>query len=204
MVGIYKITNRLNNKSFIGKSTDLRKSWEDHRNLKVRSNILMDKDMALYGIDKFDFSILEECDQESLDEKETYYINFYQTTKNGYNANKATTNTYIQSKNFTRKKKACLGLGLKRHTELMRTDPVYRAKMIEKYKNNRPNAIPIEMIDKTSGEVIMRFPKIMDGAAWVRENTTYKKADYATINKICKGQGKTAYGYKWRYANVGH
>lgn len=71
--------------------------------------------------------------------------------------------------------------------------------MVEKYKKNRPNAIAVDMIDKETLEVVKTFPKIMDGANWIRENTAYKKADYATINKICKKQGKTAYGYKWRY-----
>ena len=89
--------------------------------------------------------------------------------------------------------------GLKRHVEKMKTDPEYRKRMVEKYKNNRPNAIEIDMLDKETMEIIKTFPKIMDGATWIRENTPYVKADYATINKICKKQGKTAYGYKWRY-----
>ena len=97
------------------------------------------------------------------------------------------------------KKTSNVGLGLKKHVEKMRTNPEYRELMIEKYKNNRPNAIAVDMLDKDTMEVIKTFPKIMDGAAWIRENTTYTKADYATINKICKKQGKTAYGYRWRY-----
>lgn len=96
-------------------------------------------------------------------------------------------------------KRANVGAGLKRHTDRMRNDPEYRQMMIQKYKSNRPNAISIDMMDRESGELINTFPKIMDGAAWIRENTDYSKADYATINKICKGYGKTAYGFKWRY-----
>ncbi len=92
-----------------------------------------------------------------------------------------------------------VGLGLKKHVEKMRNNPEYRQMMVEKYKKNRPNSIAVDMIDKETLEVIMTFSKIMDGASWIRENTSYKKADYATINKICKKQGKTAYGYKWRY-----
>ncbi len=105
----------------------------------------------------------------------------------------------FKGKNRKKMKSPNAGLGLRKHAEKMRTDPEYRQMMIEKYKNNRPNAIAIDMVDKDTMEVIMTFPKIMDGAAWIRENTDYKKADYATINKICKNQGKTAYGYKWRY-----
>ncbi len=92
-----------------------------------------------------------------------------------------------------------VGLGLKKHVDKMRNNPEYRQMMVEKYKKNRPNAIAVDMIDKETLEVVKTFSKIMDGANWIRENTAYKKADYATINKICKKQGKTAYGYKWRY-----
>ena len=56
------------------------------------------------------------------------------------------------------------------------------------------------MLDIKTGEKIMDFPKIMDGAKWIRENTKYIKADYATINKTCKNPKRTAYGYRWRYS----
>lgn len=81
----------------------------------------------------------------------------------------------------------------------MKADSVYRAKIIQRYKENRPNAIAVDMLDKETKEIIRSFSKLMDAAAWIRENTDYKKADYATINKVCKGRGKTAYGYAWRY-----
>lgn len=111
------------------------------------------------------------------------------------NKNKKIFNDKVNGKN----QKGAKGKGLRMHIEKMRTDPNYRQMMVEKYKNNRPNAIEIDMLDKETMEIVKTFPKIMDGAAWIRENTPYVKADYATINKICKKQGKTAYGYKWRY-----
>lgn len=107
-------------------------------------------------------------------------------------------NNSVESKK-KRKNNPNIGIGLKKHIEKMKTNPDYRQIMVEKYKNNRPNSIPIDMMDRDTMRVIMTFPKIMDGAAWIRANTSYVKADYATINKICKKQGKTAYGYKWRY-----
>ena len=102
-------------------------------------------------------------------------------------------------KNNSRKNSPNIGIGLKRHVQKMRTDAEYRAQMVEKYKNNRPNSISVDMVDSKTGEIMMSFPKIMEGAKWIRENTKYIKADYATINKVCKGKGKTAYGYKWQY-----
>ena len=74
MTGIYKITNRLNNKIYIGKSTDLLHAWNKHKSLTNAKSLLIEKDIALYGNDKFDFYILEECEEKDLDERESFYI----------------------------------------------------------------------------------------------------------------------------------
>lgn len=89
------------------------------------------------------------------------------------------------------------------HKERMKTDEEYRKKCIESMKANKPNAIKVNMVDKDTSEVLKTFDKLMDAAKWIRENTNYEKADYSTINKVCKGQSKTAYGYKWAYADKG-
>ena len=76
MVGIYKYTNIINGKSYIGQSTDIRKRHKNHRNF-AKNNILtayIDAEIAKYGIENFQFEILEECDKELLDEREQYYI----------------------------------------------------------------------------------------------------------------------------------
>ena len=199
MTGLYKITNRLNNKTYIGKTTQLDFIWNKHKDLNETKNLKIEKEMALYGIDKFEFSVLEECREEELDEKEKYYMQMYDSVENGYNANGGLNEVPTIVLKRKRRVSPNVGIGLRKHTERMKTDPEYREMMVQKYKKNRPNAISVDMLDKDTMEIIMTFPKIMDGAAWIRENTSYSKADYATINKICKGQGRTAYGYKWRY-----
>ena len=94
MVGIYCITNLINNKKYIGQSNNIGRRWKEHK-----ENYLRPKDRSYnspiyqairkYGIENFKFEILEECNIEELDEKEIYWINFYQTfiddTNNGYN-----------------------------------------------------------------------------------------------------------------------
>ena len=89
------------------------------------------------------------------------------------------------------------------NAERMRTDEEHRKMCIERMKANKPNAIKVNMIDKDTQEVLKTFDKLMDAAKWIRENTNYEKADYSTINKVCKGKSKTAYGYKWAYADKG-
>lgn len=83
MIGIYKITNLINNKSYIGQSIDIKRRWSEHRARRGTNPIY--KDMEEFGLDNFSFEILEECQQDKLDEREIYWIQKYDTYYNGYN-----------------------------------------------------------------------------------------------------------------------
>lgn len=84
--GIYKITNQLNNKFYIGQSVNIKNRWKQHRS----SNDNMPIHLAIrkYGVDNFKFEIIEECQQDELDEREIYWIGYYDgyNNKNCYNA----------------------------------------------------------------------------------------------------------------------
>lgn len=86
--GIYMITNTINGKKYIGQSNWLKKRIGAHiyhlRN-GTHSNIHLQRSFNKYGEDVFDISILEYCDEEYLNEKEMYYIELYDTFRNGYN-----------------------------------------------------------------------------------------------------------------------
>lgn len=91
MIGIYKITNKLNGNSYIGLSVDIERRWKVH---KQRYKYSSDKEyekvlykaFRKYGIENFDFSIVEECPIEKLREREKYWINYFNTFHKGYNA----------------------------------------------------------------------------------------------------------------------
>lgn len=90
MTGIYKITNILNGKVYIGQSQDINRRWKEHRYRAFQSNAqqyegYLYRAIRKYGIDNFTFEILEECKIADLDEKEKYYIDLYDSYKNGYN-----------------------------------------------------------------------------------------------------------------------
>ena len=85
MIGIYKITKKSNNKSYIGQSNDIARRFEEH---KYKIDIPIDMAIAKYGSDAFTFEILEECALNQLDEREIYWIAYYNTYKGfGYNCN---------------------------------------------------------------------------------------------------------------------
>ena len=87
---IYKITNQLNQKCYIGKTTALNpeERWKEHKrsrnNDRCKQRALY-RALNKYGIDNFVFEILEEVSLEEINEKEEYYIQFYNSYHKGYN-----------------------------------------------------------------------------------------------------------------------
>lgn len=77
MIGIYKITNILNGKCYIGKSKNIERRWMEHKTPKARGNDRFHKDMQRYGVKNFKFEVLEECSENELNQKELGYIKKY-------------------------------------------------------------------------------------------------------------------------------
>lgn len=76
MVGIYKYTNKLNGKVYIGRSINItHRKWEHVNHPSLHS--IFDQLISKIGEDKFDFEIIEECLPEELQEKEKYWIKYY-------------------------------------------------------------------------------------------------------------------------------
>ena len=81
---IYKITNKVNGKSYIGQTRyTIEFRWRQH--LHKKDNTYFHNAIKKYGVDNFIVEKLEECNIEDLNEKEIYYIAKYNTFKDGYN-----------------------------------------------------------------------------------------------------------------------
>ena len=93
MQGIYKITNLINNKCYIGKTNNSERRWKDHQRLAFTEghkeyNKTLYKAMRKYGINNFVFEIIEELKDYSISgEREKYWISLYDSYHNGYNEN---------------------------------------------------------------------------------------------------------------------
>lgn len=86
MIGIYKITNKANNKIYIGQSIHIEKRWSEHRSYYMDTNTPLYNAIQKYGLNNFNFEVIEECAVSELDNKEIYYINYYNSqVPNGYN-----------------------------------------------------------------------------------------------------------------------
>lgn len=90
MIGIYKITNLVNGKSYIGQSINIQQRWKTHRNRYQVEDTLLYRAIRKYGLDNFSFKVIEECQKNELNEREIYWIQYYDTTnrEKGYNLTK--------------------------------------------------------------------------------------------------------------------
>lgn len=84
---IYKITNRVNNKVYIGQTKyTVEHRWKQHlRALREKRQYALYKAMSKYGIENFSIDQLEEVDIDKLDEREIFWIAKYDSFKSGYN-----------------------------------------------------------------------------------------------------------------------
>jgi len=85
-IGIYKITNLINGKVYIGQSSNIERRFREHKSNSTSEHLRAS--IQLYGIDNFDFSILEITDIDDLDDRERYWIQYYSSNdpEHGYNS----------------------------------------------------------------------------------------------------------------------
>ena len=82
--GIYKITNLVNGKVYIGASKNIEKRWGAHRN----GHSDLAKEFQTFGLDNFKFEILLECPEDMLCQWERDMICLYDADdpEKGYNS----------------------------------------------------------------------------------------------------------------------
>lgn len=85
-IGIYKITNIINNKCYIGQSIDINRRFSRHKTYaKNKIDYPLYKDINMFGLENFTFEIVELCHNRDLNIREKYWIDFYNSVQQGYN-----------------------------------------------------------------------------------------------------------------------
>lgn len=87
MIGIYKITNKINQHCYIGQSRCIEKRWKNHINTSQnvndnKYNYPLYRAFRKYGIDNFSFEIIEICNSDELNDKEKHWIKLYSPSYN--------------------------------------------------------------------------------------------------------------------------
>lgn len=85
MIGIYKITNQITGEVYIGQSIRIKQRWREHCINSVNGTTQLYQAMRNYGLKNFSFDVIEECDKEKLNEREIYWISYYDSFNKGYN-----------------------------------------------------------------------------------------------------------------------
>ena len=90
---IYMYTNKINNMKYIGQTTG--KLSKRHNEHLKRDDSYIDRALRKYGEDNFKLEIIEDNieDRQQLNEREIYWIDFYNTFNNGYNLTKGGSGT---------------------------------------------------------------------------------------------------------------
>lgn len=96
---IYKITNLVNNKIYIGQTIQNPiNRWYRHCQVKCLSknerNMAIKRAIFKYGKECFKFEVIEtlnNCSRQLLDDREVYWINYYNSYNTGYNCTKGGT-----------------------------------------------------------------------------------------------------------------
>lgn len=222
---IYKITNLINNKIYIGQtSRTVEVRWQEHqRNMydDKYKNITLYKAFDKYGINNFDIKIIEEIDNSLLNEREEYWIRIYNSYKEGYNS---TTGGSGQKVCDIREiialwnegklvKEIADTLGVNSHTITnylhsygIDSSIIYsRANKLKDNSVSQPNAArkakevnskAVHQLNKETDEIINTFNSLSDAARAIS-----KPNGFSDISKVCKGKQKTAYGFKWKFVN---
>ena len=87
---IYKITNKVNGKSYIGQTIqNVKERFYQHCATKCSQailNMVIHKAITKYGKSNFTIEVIEEVESTNLNDRERYWIRYYDSYNNGYNS----------------------------------------------------------------------------------------------------------------------
>lgn len=142
--GIYCIKNIITNKKYIGQSTDIFYRWSKHKynlNNNCHPNAYLQSSWNKYGELNFTFNILERCKNDELDDREIYWINFYNTVDRtkGFNLRNGGQNGGSKYSDESRKKMSHTQTELFKNPERIKQskESALRVWADEEYKESR-------------------------------------------------------------------
>ena len=208
---IYKIYNDVNDKLYIGKTvSSIEKRFQEHcydsKKERCEKRPLYNA-MNKYGIEHFFIELIEECDLKELSEKEIYWIGYYNSYKNGYNATLGGDGKILYDYDLIVQLYQNGLTGKEIANQLVCDIDTVRKALLSAGLNPNDNMIKllskkVEMHDKETNELLKIFDSQMDAGRWLKENnkTEDKKLSRVSgrIGDVCNGKRKTAYGYKWK------
>jgi group I intron endonuclease len=193
MTGIYKITNLVNSKVYIGSSAiSIKRRWDKHTSALKKGNhhsVKLQRAWNKYGKENFVLEILEECIPEKCIAKEQHWLDLYQSAKIGYNINHLA-QSRLGVKQIDKSK--CKGRGKwsaesKLKLSISRTG-LKSPKTSLAMKGKSTKKIPIEQWK--DGKFIKD---------WASATDVTKALGIVNLQEALKGKRKSAGGFQWQY-----
>lgn len=108
MGAIYSIINKENGKIYVGLTTNHKRRWNEHRaelNRNDHYNDHLQNSWNKYGADAFEFNILERCEDNSLEDNERWWIDYFgsDNPSKGYNLTSGGNANFIVSDEVRKK-----------------------------------------------------------------------------------------------------
>lgn len=207
---IYKIYNDINNKIYIGKTTyNLEKRFEEHcrdRLKRKNEHRPLYNAMNKYGINHFHIELIEKCEIELLSSRECYWIEYYNTYSNGYNATKGGDGKQLYDYDLIVELYQ-KGFLIKEINKLLgcSEDIIIHAIRLAGLKSNTNK---IKKLSKKiaaytlDGVLVKEFDSQSDAARWLIQEGIAKteviKNVGTTIGRVANGQRKSAYHLLWK------
>lgn len=121
---IYLITNNVNNKKYVGQTIgSIQERWNQHlRATRDKGSRHLYDAIKKYGYQSFSIQILEEVPNNQLNERECYWISYYNSFKKGYNMTSGGEGGYYYSSDEEIWEAWNRGLSINQITKECRTD----------------------------------------------------------------------------------
>lgn len=202
MAYIYKITNSINDKVYIGKTyQDIQIRFKQHiydscrRKYEQRP---LYSAMRKYGTDKFKIELIEETNKP--EEREQYWIQYYNSYHYGYNATyggdgkpvydrQAIYESYLKIKSI-KKVAAQYHCALETVANILDEFGITKEQRIKNSNINR--SYKVAMIDKNTKQILHIFNGTHEAGKFIGKSHQH-------IQDVCAGKRKSAFGYIWKY-----
>lgn len=218
--GIYKIENLINKKIYIGKSIDILNRWKEHKtNYKnLAKDCTLYRAIRKYGVDNFSFTVVEECEpiNEVLNEREKYWINYYNSFKKGYNdtygGDGNLKNSYPEIRRLwdrglsSGEIKKITGCSEKVLNKALKDYSNYGIKEANRRASNAPSASEIKRkasMQTCNSKPVYQYSLegnyLNEYDCPMAASKALGKGITSHINNVLNGKSKIAFGYLWSY-----
>lgn len=204
---IYKITNLVNNKVYIGQTVrTLKERMMEHNRHRTT---MIDKALKKYGKENFNIELLDSANTlEELNEKEIYYINYYNSKKpNGYNLCNGGDNT----KGFVHREISKIKMSNKKKGKYKGSENHFFGKhhtleTRQQWSDKRKGLKHLteeqkEKLRTTKHTVKVMCVETQEIFNSVKEASQKYNLKATHITRVCKGKRKRTGNYHWKYVS---